>query len=90
MGKPTYIIPSNPPPKQPLTLDSAQTAEQVRDWLARHMPGRPHPTIKRPINWIKWLSTFVIITGSLTLAYVAWPYVLPIIQSRNVWAAMGG
>lgn len=75
-------------PKQPLTLHSAPSAEQVRDWIARHMPGRPHPTIKRPINWMKWITTFVITSGSFTFAYVAWPYVLPVIQSRNVWAAI--
>lgn len=26
--------------------------------------------------------------GSVTVAFVAWPYVLPIIQNRNVWAAI--
>lgn len=52
------------------------------------MPGRPHPPVQRPINWMKWISTFVIASGSITGAYVAWPYLLPIIKSRNVWAAI--
>ncbi|KAK3316732.1 hypothetical protein B0H66DRAFT_562042 [Apodospora peruviana] len=76
---------------EPIRFDFAngpQSAEQVHEWLARHMPNRPHPAVKRPINWLKWISTFVITSGSLTFAYVAWPYVLPVIQNRNVWAAI--
>jgi len=37
---------------------------------------------------MKWIITTVILSGSLTAGFVAWPYVLPIIQSRNVWAAI--
>ncbi|KAK0708403.1 gamma subunit-like protein [Lasiosphaeris hirsuta] len=76
---------------EPIRYDFAngpQTAEQVHAWIARHTPDRPHPTLKRPINWMKWIVTTIITSGSLTAAYVAWPYVLPIIQSRNVWAAI--
>ncbi|KAK0615048.1 hypothetical protein B0T17DRAFT_497832 [Bombardia bombarda] len=76
---------------EPIRYDfanGAQTAEQVHTWLSRHMPDRPHPSVKRPINWVKWISTFVIVSGSITGAYVLWPYALPIIQNRNVWAAI--
>ncbi|KAL2178302.1 uncharacterized protein P884DRAFT_268977 [Thermothelomyces heterothallicus CBS 202.75] len=66
----------------------AQAAEVVHHWLSRHLPDRPHPPIKRPINWMRWISTFVMLSGALTASYVAWPYVLPIIQSRTVWAAV--
>ncbi|KAK3305321.1 uncharacterized protein B0T15DRAFT_193453 [Chaetomium strumarium] len=66
----------------------AQAAEQVHAWVARHLPDRPHPPIKRPINWMRWISTFVVLSGGLTASYVAWPYVLPVIQSRTVWAAV--
>jgi hypothetical protein len=37
---------------------------------------------------MRWISTFVILSGGLTFSYVAWPYVLPVIQSRTVWAAI--
>jgi oligosaccharyltransferase complex subunit gamma len=37
---------------------------------------------------MRWISTFVILSGGLTASYVAWPYVLPVIQSRTVWAAI--
>ncbi|KAH6617323.1 hypothetical protein F5144DRAFT_586170 [Chaetomium tenue] len=66
----------------------AQAAEVVHSWVARYLPDRPHPPIKRPINWMRWISTFVILSGGLTFSYVAWPYVLPVIQSRTVWAAI--
>lgn len=65
-----------------------QAAEQVHSWIARHLPDRPHPPVKRPINWMRWISTFVIMSGGLTASYVAWPYVLPVIQNRTVWAAI--
>jgi oligosaccharyltransferase complex subunit gamma len=76
---------------EPIRYDftnGAQTAEQVHSWVARHLADRPHPPIKRPINWMRWISTFVILSGGLTASYVAWPYVLPVIQSRTVWAAI--
>lgn len=66
----------------------AQAAEGVHGWIARYLPDRPHPPVKRPINWVKWISTVVILSGGLTASYVAWPYVLPVIQSRTVWAAV--
>ncbi|KAK4249760.1 hypothetical protein C7999DRAFT_12461 [Corynascus novoguineensis] len=76
---------------EPLRYDftgGAQAAEVVHHWISRHLPDVPHPPIKRPINWMRWISTFVILSGGLTASYVAWPYVLPIIQSRTVWAAV--
>lgn len=69
-------------------VNGPQTAEQVHNWLGRHTPGRPHPAVKRPINWIKWIFTTTMLAGSLTVAVVAWPYVVPVIQNRNVWAAI--
>ncbi|KAJ4318113.1 oligosaccharyl transferase subunit ost3/OST6 [Fusarium piperis] len=64
------------------------TAEQVQIWLARHLPGRPHPSVKRPINWMRWISGITIVLGGSTALYVAYPYVLPILQSRNLWASI--
>ncbi|KAJ4406963.1 oligosaccharyl transferase subunit ost3/OST6 [Neurospora sp. IMI 360204] len=62
-------------------------AEMVHSWLVRHLDGRPHPPVKRPVDYLKWAVSFTMITGSLTAVYVAWPYVVPVIQNRNVWAA---
>ena len=68
--------------------DSHQTAEQLHDWLARHMPDRPHPPVKRPINWLRWISGLTFVSGIATAGFVAWPFLLPIIQNRNIWAAV--
>ncbi|KND88975.1 Magnesium transporter protein 1 [Tolypocladium ophioglossoides CBS 100239] len=78
---------------EPLRFDfssgyfSPPAAEQVHGWLARHLPGRPHPAIKRPINYIRWASGITFLLGIGTVAVTAGPYVLPILQNRNLWAA---
>ncbi len=58
----------------------------VHGWVARHLADRPHPPIKRPINWMLWVTSIVSVLGTLTATYVAWPYIQPVIQSRNLWA----
>jgi oligosaccharyltransferase complex subunit gamma len=52
------------------------------------MADRPHPPIRRPINWTKWIVTITAVLGAITVAATAGPYVLPIIQNRSVWAAI--
>ncbi|KAF5002630.1 hypothetical protein FDECE_10561 [Fusarium decemcellulare] len=64
------------------------TAEQVHSWLARHLPDRPHPPVKRPINWMRWIATITIVLGAGTALVTASPYVLPIVQNRNLWASI--
>jgi len=51
------------------------------------MPNRPHPAVKRPINWMRWAVTTTAIAGVGTAVTLAWPYVMPIVQNRNIWAA---
>lgn len=65
-----------------------QTAEQVHTWIARHLPDRPHPPVSRPINWVRGIAVTTVILGIVTFLSVAWPYVVPIVQNRNVWAAI--
>ncbi|KAK4152127.1 magnesium transporter protein 1 [Chaetomidium leptoderma] len=79
---------ASPEPVRYDFTSGSQAAELVHSWVARHLPDRPHPPIKRPINWMRWISTFVVLSGGLTVSYAAWPYVLPIIQNRTVWAAI--
>ncbi|KAL2205590.1 OST3/OST6 family protein [Sarocladium strictum] len=64
------------------------TAEQVHSWLSRQTPDRPHPAVKRPINWMRWISTAAILLVSVTVMATASPYVLPVVQNRNLWAAI--
>jgi len=53
------------------------------------MPGDvPHPAINRPINYVKIVTITTIVLGVLTTLFVAAPYALPLLQSRNLWAAI--
>ncbi|KAF3056094.1 60S ribosomal protein L18-B [Trichoderma lentiforme] len=63
-------------------------AEQVHSWLSRQLPNRPHPAVKRPINWLRWASTITLVLGVGTALVSASSYVLPIIQNRNIWASV--
>ncbi|KAL7904412.1 oligosaccharyl transferase [Trichoderma velutinum] len=63
-------------------------AEQVHSWLSRQLPDRPHPAVKRPINWLRWASTVTLVLGVGTALVSASSYVLPIIQNRNIWASI--
>lgn len=71
-----------------LTDARPPTAELVHSWVARQLPDRPHPPIRRPINWMKWIVTITVILGGGTVAATAWPYVLPIVQNRSIWASI--
>jgi oligosaccharyltransferase complex subunit gamma len=65
-----------------------RSAEQVHSWIARYLQDRPHPPLKRPVNWIRIIALTTTILGFITFLSVAWPYLLPIIQNRNVWAVV--
>ncbi|KZF20113.1 hypothetical protein L228DRAFT_250557 [Xylona heveae TC161] len=76
---------------QPLRYEftsGPQTAETVHRWLSRHLSEGPRPPIIRPINYIRIISLTTIVLGLITLFSVASPYVLPIVQNRNIWAAI--
>jgi oligosaccharyltransferase complex subunit gamma len=60
----------------------------MRSWIGRYLHDRLHPQVKRPINWIRIIAMTTTILGSITFLSVAWPYLLPIIQNRNIWAAI--
>ncbi|EKD13770.1 uncharacterized protein L3040_005613 [Drepanopeziza brunnea f. sp. 'multigermtubi'] len=77
--------------KLPIRYDFAngpQTAEQAHAWISQHMPGRPHPKVVRPINWLRIITITTTILGTLVFVSVAWPYFVPILQNRNLWAAI--
>jgi len=70
-------------------MNSPQSAEVVHQWISRLMPGDvPHPAINRPINYVKIITVTTIVLGVLTTLFVAAPYALPLLQSRNLWAAI--
>jgi len=66
---------------------SGQTAEVVHNFIARNVPG-PHPPVHRPFNWVKLVTVTTGILGTISFVTVAWPYITPVIQNRNLWAAI--
>lgn len=78
---------------QPIRMDflGQQSADSVHAWLLRHLPGNPdkqYPALKRPVNYTRIVVSITILIGIFTFGTVAYPYVLPVIQSRNLWAAV--
>lgn len=71
-----------------LTNTRSQTAEQTHAWISRQLGGRPHPAVKRPINWVRGIAVTTTVLATITFVSVAWPYIIPVLQSRNVWAAI--
>ncbi|KAB8198945.1 hypothetical protein BDV34DRAFT_207815 [Aspergillus parasiticus] len=63
------------------------SADQLYVWINRHLPEGPKPPLIRPINYMRLISAVTIVMGVLTLFTVLSPYVLPVIQNRNLWAA---
>lgn len=75
----------------PISFDFSagpQAAEQVHSWIASKLPDIPHPAFRRPINWLKIITVTTTGLGTITFLVVAWPYFKPIIQNRNLWAAL--
>ncbi|KAF2274877.1 magnesium transporter protein-like protein 1 precursor [Westerdykella ornata] len=65
-----------------------QPAEAVHAWISRQLPANiPKPPIVRPVNWVKIITVTTAILGVITFFAVAAPYVVPILQNRNLWAA---
>ena len=69
-------------------LHSSQPAELVHAWIARHLKSGQAPAFVRPFNYVRLVIAVTTIAGLITGATVAAPYALPIIQNRNLWAAL--
>lgn len=69
-------------------ISSTNTAEPIHAWLCRQLPNIPHPVFVRPINYVRIAVTLTAVLGLLTFASVAAPYILPVVQNRNLWAAI--
>ena len=66
----------------------AQIAEQFYPWIVRHLPDGPKPEIHRPFNYIRLVAVTTIVLGAISFFSIAAPYILPVIQNRNLWAAI--
>ncbi|KNG50688.1 magnesium transporter protein 1 precursor [Stemphylium lycopersici] len=77
---------------QPVRFDftgGPQSAEQIHAWISRQAPADvPKPRVSRPINWVKIITVTTTVLGAITALAVAWPYLMPILQNRNLWAAI--
>ena len=67
---------------------SPPSAEQVHGWITRHLPDGPKPPIYRPFNYVRIVAVTTSILGFITFLSVASPYILPVVQNRNLWAAI--
>ncbi|KAK6374087.1 oligosaccharyl transferase subunit ost3/OST6 [Lithohypha guttulata] len=78
------------PDGQPTRLDflGPQTAEGIHGWIQRQLPAGDYPQLVRPFNWSKLITTVTIVIGIFTFGTVAYPYILPVIQNRNLWALL--
>ncbi|ROV95724.1 hypothetical protein VMCG_07608 [Cytospora schulzeri] len=68
--------------------NSGPSAESVRNWIARHLPGRPQPEISRPTNWFAWIMGVVGVLGMVSLWNIVWPVIGPWIMNRKAWALL--
>lgn len=75
---------------QPIRFDfqSGQSAEQIHGWICRHLPPGPRPPLVRPFNYIGVITGITVVLGLITFMTVAKPYVLPVVQNRNLWAGV--
>ncbi|KAI9666504.1 MAG: oligosaccharyl transferase subunit ost3/OST6 [Bathelium mastoideum] len=76
---------------QPVRFDfntGVNTADPIHAWISRLLPDSPHPPLVRPINYTRLIAGTTAVLGVITFASVAWPYVVPVAQSRNLWAAL--
>lgn len=65
-----------------------QSADAVHNWIVRHLPAGEYPQLSRPVNYGRIITIVTIIIGVFTFGTVAYPYILPVIQNRNLWAAI--
>ena len=64
------------------------TAEPIHKWISRNLRGRPNPPFTRPFNFLKTIVIATLSLGAITFGTVASPYIIPLVQNRNLWAAI--
>ena len=63
-------------------------ADPIHGFLTRALPDRPHPPFVRPFNYVKFAIIVTAVLGLVSFGVVAAPYAVPVLQSRNLWAAI--
>lgn len=87
---PPTVGPDAKPDGTPIRLDfiGPQTAETARHWLLRHLPDGDYPAVQRPVNYGRIAVSLTMLIGAFTFLTVAYPYITPVIQNRNLWAGI--
>jgi len=71
-----------------LMILRAAPAEMIHTWIAKQLPeDAPKPILKRPFQWVKLITYTTIGVASVVGITVFYPYALPVLQNRNIWAA---
>jgi oligosaccharyltransferase complex subunit gamma len=74
--------------RQLLTESRQQTADSIHAWVSRLLPEGKKPSVSRPFNYLKAVAVTTAILGFISFFTIAAPYLLPLIQNRNLWAAV--
>ena len=67
---------------------SPQSAENIFGWINRQLPEGTKPAIQRPVNYVRVITITTTLLGTISFFSVAYPYILPVIQNRNLWAGI--
>lgn len=67
---------------------SPQSAENIVGWITRQLPEGTKPAIQRPVNYLRIITITTTVLGTISFFSVAYPYILPVIQNRNLWAGI--
>lgn len=57
-------------------------------WIGRYLPDGPKPAIRRPLNYVRIVTVTTTLLGIVSFLSVAYPYILPVLQNRNLWAGI--
>jgi hypothetical protein len=69
-------------------MQGAPVAEQPYEWIKRQLPGVEMPPLSRPFNYLRAVTISTLLLGGISFFTLAGPYVLPLVQNRNLWAAI--
>ncbi|OAX85197.1 hypothetical protein ACJ72_00426 [Emergomyces africanus] len=64
------------------------SSEKLSDWISRYLPEGHIPPVVRPINYTRIVTIITLLLGAVTLFTVSSRFILPLIQNRNLWAAI--
>ncbi|OJD17853.1 hypothetical protein AJ78_02094 [Emergomyces pasteurianus Ep9510] len=64
------------------------SADKISSWINRYLPDGHKPPVVRPLNYTRIITITTLLLGAVTLFTVLSRFILPLIQNRNLWAAV--